>query len=82
MYCRSSSFEKQGLDSCQKSGRCNCGARVTPVGRRQASQRTQRQHHSPSASRESFAETHESTAVLMGARRVFMRNRMASVRHR
>jgi hypothetical protein len=46
------------------SGRCNCGVPVSPDGLSLASQMTRRQEHSPSASRESFVGTHESTEVL------------------
>jgi hypothetical protein len=79
--CRSSGFPEAGLNWCQKTESCNYARQVTPDGGRQASQRTRRQQHAR-AHRQRFGETHESTAVLMSARRVFMRNRMALVRLR
>jgi len=64
----------------QETESCNC-ARQYP---RMAGARLRRRHEdsstAPSPSTESLSERIESTAVLMGASRVFMRNRMALVR--
>ena len=67
------------IELVPKSGRCNCGGPATPDGQSQAVDDTKRAAQPERIQRE-FVGTHESTAVLMSARRVFMRNRMALAR--